>query len=290
MINFYRTRFVSRFISKYILRNPKLRLKLTRLLVKDRDLQVEMFGSRMVINSIKEIGYVNAYESTLSNVVTRDEVGSIINLALILESGDSFVDLGANVGLYSTILSRLHHVFPNLSYYAFEANPDTHARLCRTLEHGPVTVECIALSDREGALQFCSGAVSGAFGHKGSAAQPGFQIAEATVDVPAKRLDQYALQGSSLVLKIDVEGYEWEVLQGATQLFDEKRVKAVYLDGFRDARIPDFLRGHGFTAFDGRSLQSPPQQGFSVLWIKQEWIDQRRRGKSGTPACDGSPG
>ena len=271
-MNFYKNRFLSDFIWRFILQDPRLRLRLTRLLVKDEDRQIELFGSPLYVNSIKEIGYINAERNNQSNIVARDEVASIINLALLLEPRDTFVDIGANVGLYSSILGRMKHLFPAVVYYAFEANPDTHARLRRTLTGLPIQTECIALSDREGKLAFCAGAVSGAFGSRSTASDPDFQIPDAMVEVAAKRLDQFPLQGQSLILKIDVEGHEWEVLQGAQRFFHEVRIKAVYLDGYKDARIPGFLHDLGFSRFDGRTLENPPKQNFSVLWIHRDWI------------------
>lgn len=41
------------------------------------------------------------------------------------------------------------------------------------------------------------------------------------------------------MLKIDVEDHEREVLEGAAFLLRSGRVKAVYMDGYRDKSIPD---------------------------------------------------
>ena len=48
-----------------------------------------------------------------------------------------------------------------------------------------------------------------------------------------RRLEDLAIQGHSLVMKIDVEGHEWEVLQCAIGLFQANRVRALYLDDFK---------------------------------------------------------
>ena len=77
-----------------------------------------------------------------------------------------------------------------------------------------------------------------------------------------------AIKGNSLVLKIDVEGQEKQVLDGALELFKSQRIKAVYLDGYKDDEVEVFLKNHGFILLDVKSL-SPTAGGlFSLLAIR----------------------
>ena len=269
-MNLYRNKYFSWLVWRLVLRNPRFRLLVTKLFVKAKEIDIEIFGSRLRIDTIKEIGYANAAKSCQSNIVARDEAASLLNLALIMEAADTFVDIGANVGLYTSIIGRMQKVFPGRAYFAFEANPDTFKRLSQTIEGTAIRATCVALSNRDGTLDFCGGAVSGVFGSVGSASD--FQDASETVSIKCTRLDFLPVTGASLILKIDVEGHEFEVLEGAEGFFRDGRVKAVYLDGFKDPRCSAFLEERGFRAFDGRTLDSPPQQGFSVLWISRGWL------------------
>jgi FkbM family methyltransferase len=238
---------------RFLLKRPRLRRWITGWLLPDEDVTVSLFGAELCINKQKEPGCWNASQLGEGAVIFRDEAATLLNLAMVLQPGDTFVDVGANVGLYSKTLSRFHRLFPDSAFYAFEANPDTSLRLRRTLEGTGVFLHESALSDRSGTLPFCRGATSGVFGPLANSGE--FQIASDTVELQVSRLDEFAVEGSSLVIKIDVEGHEIEVLRGAVRFFQENRVKAVYLDGYSSDEVPAFLHSHGMKILNGVTLE-----------------------------------
>jgi FkbM family methyltransferase len=225
---------------------PRLRVAITRVLVPSRNIDIHLFGAPLHINTRDEIGLWRAAKMADDNVIFRDEVASLLNLALLLQPGDTFVDVGANVGLYTSVLSRFRNVFPETKSIAIEPNPETAARLRKSV--GDTTVFEMGMSDRAADLSFSPGVTSGVF--KVADTAP----ATDAIKVACERLDSLPIDGSRLVVKIDVEEHEWLVLQGAAGLFQNKRIQVIYLDGYSDNRIPDFLREHGFTLFDGRTL------------------------------------
>lgn len=227
---------------------PWLRIGLTRLLIPSRDVDVELFGAHLRINTREEIGLWRAAKAADENVVFRDEVASLLNLALLLQPGDTFVDVGANVGLYSSTLSRIRHVFPDNVSVAVEANSSTAARLQQSVSQTGVRVLNLGVSDRQSDLVFERGVTSGVFrvAHDRSGSKG--------LHVRCERLDALNLPGEKFVVKIDVEGHEWPVLQGATTLFASDRIKVIYIDGYTDPEIPSFLRNKGFALFDGHTL------------------------------------
>lgn len=250
-MNVYGNKLTALLVYKLFIRNTTLRRLATRLFVPDCDVDIALFGSNLRINRRKELGYYRAYKASFSNVVFRDEIAPLLNLALLLERGDTFVDVGANVGLYSGVLGRFGRVAPSTRWIAFEANPDTASRLRQSASDLDIEVINIALSNKVGTIEFTGGAVSGVFGAKEQAGC--FQFGE-SVTVPCTRLDQVKLGGGRLVIKIDVEGHELQVLEGAQALFDACRVKAVYVDGYSDRTLPTWLMRRGFTILNGRSL------------------------------------
>jgi len=124
----------------------------------------------------------------------------------------------------------------------------------------------IALSDRNGTLEFVDGAVSNVFSTVENASS--YSISSERKLCECRRLEDLSIQGLSLVMKIDVEGHEWEVLQGAIGLFRANRVRALYLDDFKDARIVPFLDKFGFRFFNGRTLKPATDQTRHLLAIK----------------------
>ena len=231
---------------KLAFKYPRLRVALTRLLIPSRESDIALFGSRLRINTREEIGLWRAAKMAEGNVVFRDEVASLLNLALLLRPGDTFVDVGANVGLYSSILSRVAEVFPDTNFVAIEPHPETARRL-RASVGNRVTVLNSGASDKAGELGFAAGVTSGVF--KVTSAEL------AQTRIRCERLDALPLPPGDLVLKIDVEDHELPVLRGATALFDAQRVKVVYVDGYSDGSLPGFLQERGFVLFQGRTLE-----------------------------------
>ena len=229
---------------------PRFRLTLTRLLIPSRNIDIQLFGAPLHINTRDEIGLSRAARMADENAVFRDEVASLLNLALLLQPGDTFIDVGANVGLYTSVLARFGNVFPKTKYVAIEPEPESFERLRTSIgdSHGNVTLLNIGLSDRSTELPFQPGVTSGVFKVVDSAS------ATNGMKIHCERLDALPLRDGDLVVKIDVEEHEWPVLQGASGLFQQGRIKVIYLDGYSDGRIPGFLRQSGFTLFDGRTL------------------------------------
>jgi FkbM family methyltransferase len=253
-------------IDRYFVKQPKFRRLITRLLYGDREQDVDLLGTSIRIHTIKENGYLRASRMIAGSSLLRDELAILINLAALFRDGDTFVDIGANVGIYSLTLARTHRILPRTRFYAFEANPDTFSRLSVHTAKLGIQAHNVALSDHNGTLEFMAGAVSHVFTTVEN--KSSYNIESERVSVPCRRLDEMAIEGDSLILKIDVEGQEKSVLDGALALFQAKRVKAVYLDGYKDKSIEAFLIGHGFTLLNGQTLE-PTQGGiFSLLALR----------------------
>ena len=169
------------------------------------------FGSRIECNVEdliqRYIYYFGEWEPNLTRWIARR-----------LSRGDTFVDVGANIGYFSLLASAL--VGASGKVVAIEASPDTFVKLTRNLASNSaanVRAVNIAASDREHSLTLFSAyaANSGMMSTNPDWAELyGFK---ANCQIPAAPLatilDAREIQSARLI-KIDVEGSEWSVIQG----------------------------------------------------------------------------
>lgn len=233
---------------RLFIKQPRIRALVTRCLYGDKDAEVSLMGCRLIINSTAENGYLRAFKKAQGSSLWRDEVSTLCALFSILRPGDLFVDVGANIGLFSCMVSRL----PDVEVVAIEANKDTFCRLEKNCAAHGVRAIHAAISDRDQILQFCSGAVSHVFAAKAHRNEYHFG---GLVEMQAHTLDKLIHSDRPMILKLDVEGHELEVLKGASALIANARIHAVVLDASAEARkAATWLESQGFIVCDATSL------------------------------------
>ena len=149
-------------------------------------------------------------------------------LATHLNPGGCFFDVGAHVGLYSLIASRLVGTRGNV--VAFEPDP-RNSQLLR--EHATrnglcnISVAEVAAWRSNGKLFFLRGGrkLTGNSSRRGTVVEaPSPDTIGDVITIQAVSLDQFAERGySPTLIKIDVEGAECEVLKGAERLLAEMK-------------------------------------------------------------------
>ena len=150
----------------------------------------------------------------------RDQRSELKALISALRPDDTAIDVGANKGSY---LWSLSHAVPNGRVVAFEPQPllfDYLRRACRSAGLKNVVVEGAGVSAKSGHLTL---AIPGT-----RDSSPGASFEEAvrqreacrTVDVPTYSLDDYFSSERQRIgaIKIDVEGHELAVLEGAREI------------------------------------------------------------------------
>ncbi|MCF3119313.1 FkbM family methyltransferase [Streptomyces arenae] len=144
-----------------------------------------------------------------------------------LGAGDVFVDVGANIGVFAVLGSRL--VGPTGRVVAVEASPDFHRRLVRHAElNGCANIRAVdaAVSDRRETLTFV---LASSRNMGANSIVPYDGDAESTFEreaVPLAELLDADEIARARVIKIDVEGTEGGVIRGLRPVLDRLRPDA----------------------------------------------------------------
>lgn len=194
-------------------------------------------------------------------VVGRNLTGALINLycglveyedmffALhFLRKGDFFVDIGANVGSFTLLASAqigAHTI-------AAEPLPTTFQHFVQNLRlnHIEHLVEAhnIGLGAQRGTLKFTQSLDT--INHVAREGEAG------TIDVPVDTLDHLLSGKDPILLKIDVEGFETEVVRGAGEVLKKPTLQAIIIElnglgsqyGYDEREVHEQLLSLGFAS------------------------------------------
>lgn len=159
-------------------------------------------------------------DSELSKLIYLDrfEKSEQVFMNRLLTQGDIFVDIGANIGLFSLIASKI--VGKSGHIYSFEPCSTTYERLQENIglaHFQNISSFSMALSDQESVLDLCVSKEG--FDAWNSFVNPSVKSSFGTESVETISWDIFAqkhsLMGNVTMMKIDVEGWEMQVLQGA---------------------------------------------------------------------------
>lgn len=207
---------------------------------------------------------------------TRDEIQSALYLCGVWEPnltswicqrlgrGDGFVDLGANSGYFSILASRL--VGPDGWVVAVEAQPSTYQRLERNVEFNRasnVRRVQIAVFDRMDVLPMYTPGLDAHSGLTSLLESPGFLRIGSVETATIENVLTSAEVETMRLMKIDIEGAEWNVLPSVSSLL--KRCRS-------DLEIVVEI-----TPYPGRStaalLQPFIELGFSAYVLADDVLD-----------------
>jgi FkbM family methyltransferase len=167
-----------------------------------------------------------------------------------LRPGDLFVDIGANIGSYTLLASATQ-----ARVICFEPVPDTFEALLDNIHLNRLThrvdARNQAVGREAGDLEMIADQDT-----TNQALVPGSRYAGKSLRVPMVTLDA-ALQGAiPKLIKIDVEGFETEVIAGAARTLAASGLRALILElngsgaryGLDEDRLRRHIQGLGFRA------------------------------------------
>lgn len=167
-----------------------------------------------------------------------------------LRKEDIFMDVGANIGSY-TLLASAEIGAKTIS---IEPIPTTFEYLKNNVFlnqiNAKVTLLNIGLGSEKGSVKFTQGLDTA--NHVATTKEK--DVVEVTVDT----LDNIAQNQCPILIKIDVEGFETEVLKGATNTLKQPELKAIIIElngsgnryGYDENKIHQTFLNAGFAPFD----------------------------------------
>jgi len=195
----------------------------------EKNPDLTLFHGRNII--IKELDnnlrlFVDTADVIIGWAIIRDryERDELDFVRRTVAPGDTVLDIGANIGLFTIIMASL--VGPGGKVYAFEPLEQHAAMLERSVAENEFTdrvvVERAAVSHKQGSGHLISASrtnnAGGAYLDDGPAPL-GHEISE----VKLITLDDYEVRGRVRFIKIDVEGAELLAFRGARRLLREDR-------------------------------------------------------------------
>lgn len=159
--------------------------------------------NRFFIDSISEIGTIH------SSLI--DFYDDIIASSLFDKNAElKIIDVGANIGQFS---NAALFFFPKATIVAFEPDKDVYEKFCKNIntEKSSVIIHNYGLGAKASTKTFYRTQLSG----MSSFVSPETHNLVSQQKLRIKSLDSFAIEDIDL-LKIDVEGYEYEVLSGAS--------------------------------------------------------------------------
>ena len=209
------------------------------------------------------------------------EIQDMALLLHLLRKDDLFIDVGANAGSYTILACAAI----GASGYAFEPVPSTFTRLVENirLNHLENKVKClnIGLGNEQGSITF-----SNKMDTMNHVLASGEQ-SDSTINVEISTLDEILSDKSPALIKIDVEGYETPVLEGALETLKKNTLHAVIMElnggggryGFDESRILKMMFDYGFQTYSYNpfdrtliNLQGKKLDSDNTLFIREEFL------------------
>lgn len=171
-------------------------------------------------------------------------------LPLLLKASERVIDVGANRGVYAYPLSRI-----GARVELFEPNPVCTRILASWVTHNPnVRLYPVALSDQDGAAELHIPIDHAGVEHDASASIEKSGIGHFhQLVVPLATLDSFQFRQVALI-KIDVEGHEYSVLQGAQKTIASEKPALLIEIERRHVTYPflatfNWLHDQGYSCF-----------------------------------------
>ncbi len=236
---------------EYLFRPSQVWRRLRRNSLRSRNAVKLAWGLGIEVDPNSHVGVdilnIGVYDRVVAEAICR-----------LSEPGELAFDIGANIGQNASLMALV--VGPQGSVVAFEPGPEASRLLTKNVASwmqynlAPITVVRKGLSSRTGAGLLHESVDLGGFSLEDQA--PGLpRIAPegaVGVEIQLTTLDDFSHQSGEIgLIKIDVEGHEWAVLEGAAQILRQKRVRDIIFEDYQSqpSRVSLYLQAAGYNVF-----------------------------------------
>lgn len=219
-----------------------------------------LFEYDLSFSSAIKMMYAGEYENSVVSAMKK-----------ILKKGDTFIDVGANIGYITAIGASL--VGKTGQVHSFEPVPAYFSKLKKTAKINPdftIVINQYALAEKSGAMTIN---INNCKNIGWNTLVPGLMRKEEikeVITISTCRLDDYIREkelGNIALIKIDVEGYEFPVLKGLSGYLEStghrpiiicEVAPCVYpLLGYELIQLSEYLKKYNYSAYslDGTATE-----------------------------------
>jgi FkbM family methyltransferase len=185
----------------------------------------------------------------------------IIENAFRSRAPQHVLDIGANIGYVTSWFARR---WPRVT--SFEPTPATFDCLMRNCSKGHIELHNIGISDVNGELCF---AVSDVKPDQNQIITNESRLKKrwGMTRIPVRRIDSFGFRIVDMI-KIDVEGHEYQVIQGALRTIQRCR-PAIMIEISYEGKLLD----HDITAQHKNTVSVIESLGYTIHWqLKHDWF------------------
>lgn len=231
---------------------------------KDKILQMSLGGltARFRVHTAEEFRILESFGGGEAPVLER--------VLARLPEGAAVYDVGANVGLYTIFLAK--KAGPQGAVVSFEPDGTNYSHLVENVSlNGLATVTCVqsALGEKAGEGRLAQGDIIGNYSLL-TEPEPGLRATSVAIVSGDVYAEEKGLPVPYL-LKVDVEGFEYAVLQGLRRTLRNAACRAILIE------VHPYLLPSGVTAemviaelrsagFDGQETFERPRDFHAFMW------------------------
>lgn len=197
-----------------------------------------------------------------------DEKSMIKRISSQCNPDDTVFDVGGNIGVHACLIRKNMGISNGGTIVSFEPHPNNAQRLRQNAELNDVDVhvEQVALFDQEGTMTLHSVSEKPGEGKHTLRTKEKHDLKETDVEtMPGDRYIERENLPTPNVIKVDVEGAEYQVLQGLSETLDMDDCRSVFVEvhrtklptfGSTTEKIERFLSDRGFNIRQLRDRES----------------------------------